>query len=45
MDAEAGAGGESFDAAYPEPPNMEEFRAWRENLIRERQARSEQERK
>ncbi|MFG0283011.1 MAG: hypothetical protein ACF8R7_01190 [Phycisphaerales bacterium JB039] len=45
MDAEAQAGGEGFDAAYPEPPDMEAFRAWRENLIRERQAQSEQERK
>lgn len=45
MDAEAEAGAEPFDVAFPEPPNMEEFRVWREQLIQERQRQSQQERK
>ena len=45
MDAEAAGGGDPFDVAYPEPPNMEEFRAWRQQLIEERQRESQRERK
>lgn len=45
MDAEAGGGGQPFDVAYPQPPGMDEFRAWREQLIEERRRESQQERK
>jgi hypothetical protein len=45
MDAEAETGGEPFDVAYPEPPGMDGFRGWREQLIQERQRQSQQERK
>lgn len=45
MDLEVEAGGTPFDAAYPEPDGMEEFRAWREELIRSRQIESQREMK